>query len=151
MIRFASLLAILLFAPAAAAECHIQSMALNPTELSIRYESLVDHGDGGTESGENRLVVPTDMVASNLFAVIDVAPGGAANDDAWGITLRDDTADTSLTCDIVGLATTCSDTTNEPIVLSGSRVTMKVDPNAGTSQPDTSTIIHIYFCWSISL
>jgi hypothetical protein len=139
---------LLLSASVASSECTVQAFQVNPSETTPFYIALADNTQGSTEANDNNWRPPQDMMAHSLSVVVDVAPGGAANDDSWVITLRDDTADTSLTCTITGLATSCTDVTHTPTIALGSEVAMKTDPSVGVSNPDAAAKIWISFCWS---
>ena len=148
MIRAALCAILLLAASSASAECAVQAFDFNPNEAGVYYISLIDGTTGTTESGDNHFTPSVDMVAASLRVVVNVAPGGAANDDEWTVTVRDDLADSTLGCVITGLETDCQDSVSTPTIATDSEVTLKVDATTGTSAPDAAARMWVTFCWS---
>lgn len=107
------------------------------------YLDMVDHSKSSTELLEDSLIAPIDMQASNLYAEVITAPGSG---DTWRITLRDDGASTSLTCDITGTEQTCIDDTNTPSIEAGSRLNLWVDSSQGATDPTSATYMMLSFC-----
>lgn len=64
-----------------------------------------------------------------LYCFATTAPGGA---DSLAITVRKNGADTSITCTLTGVATTCNDTSNTATLSAGDRVSFKAVASAGS-------------------
>ena len=80
---------------------------------------------------------PTGGTLKNLRVWGDANPGGTTK--TYTITLRDNESDTSLTCAVVGTATTGSDTTHTVSVTAGHRYTFSVVPsNTPSNAPNYS-------------
>jgi hypothetical protein len=102
---------------------------INPTEFDFTNDfiNLVDGTTDSIEASEDVFVVPINVIASHLFAAVDVAPG--AGKDRWTISVSDDGVDTALSCQIDELATSCT-SNNATVITAGSRLTIHVNPNA---------------------
>lgn len=123
----------------------------DPTELGATddYLNLVENLASATETDEDMFMVPIAMTARNLRAQVDVAPG--AGNDRWTITLRDDAASTTLTCQIDEANTNCSDTTNAPSLAAGSKLDIQVTSNAegGPADPTAAAALTVSFCLGV--
>lgn len=122
------------------------SVEINPTEASATndYINLVDNGFSSTEGDEDMFRVPVAVIAHNLSVLVDVAPG--AGNDPWAVTLRDDGADSSLTCTIDEGATTCTDTSNAPSIAITSLLNILIDSTGGDADPTAAAVINVSFC-----
>lgn len=120
----------------------------DPTELGATddYLNLVDNTFSATETNEDMFMVPVAMTARNLRAEVGVAPG--AGNDRWTITLRDDAASTTLTCQIDETSTDCSDITNAPSIAAGSKLAIQVTSNAegAPADPTAASAMTVSFC-----
>ena len=76
-----------------------------------------------SESNCSAWRVPFACVLRNLYIDVQTAPAAGKS---WTATLRDDAADTALTCAIVDANTSANDTTNSATVAAGSVITLKV-------------------------
>lgn len=130
---------------------NVLSTEHNPTEAGATndYVSLNLTGAGGsafssTETDNDTFMVPVAMVARNLRVEVATAPG--AGNDAWIVTVRDDTASTALTCTIDETATNCSDTSNAPAIAAGSKLDVLVDSSGPGADPTASATMNIAFC-----
>jgi hypothetical protein len=133
---------------------NLVSVVLDPTHAGATddYVSLnkIDTATGdasfsATETNEDSFTVPVGMVANNLRADIDTAPG-AGNDD-WRITLRDDAGSTSLTCDIDDTNVDCTDASNQPSIAAGSKLNLLIDSDiGGGGDPADPGEIIVSFC-----
>ncbi len=124
----------------------IVSVEINPTEASATNDfiNLVDNTFSTTETNENMFRVPVAAIVHNLAVLVDTAPGNG-NDD-WKITVRDDVADSTLTCTIDESATTCVDASNAPAVVALSKLAILVDSSGGDNDPDAAGAITVSFC-----
>lgn len=124
----------------------VLAASINPTEASATndFVNLLDNTISTTEANENLFTVPLDMVAHSLKATIDVAPG--AGNDPWAITVRDDAADSTLTCTIDETAVTCADTTHRAAIVAGSKLAILVSSAGGDSDPTAAARLDISFC-----
>jgi hypothetical protein len=121
----------------------------DPTETGATddYLNLVENLFSATETDEDMFMVPIAMTARNLRAEVNVAPG--AGNDPWTITLRDDAAGTTLTCQIDELSTNCSDTTNAPSIAAGSKLTIQVTSSGGDADPTAAAAMTVSFCLGV--
>lgn len=123
----------------------IVTAAVNPTEAGATtdYVNLVDNTFSATEADEDMFTVPASLIAANLYAEADVAPG--VGNDAWVVTLRADGSDTPLTCQIDESATTCNNggTAN---VNSGQKLTVSIVSSGPDSDPSAAGEIALSFC-----
>jgi len=123
----------------------------DPTELGATddYLNLVENLFSATETDEDMFMVPIAMTARNLRAEVNVAPG--AGNDRWTITLRDDAASTTLTCQIDEANTNCSDTTNAPSLAAGSKLDIQVTSNAegAPADPTAAAALTVSFCLGV--
>lgn len=121
---------------------------LDPTEdgATDDYLNLVENTASATEANEDMFMVPVAMTAGNLLVKVDVAPG--AEKDRWTITLRDDGASTTLTCQIDETATECSDITHALSIAAGSKLTIQVTSNAegAADDPTAASAMTVSFC-----
>lgn len=135
-----------------ATDCvNVQATEHNPTEagatndfVSILLEGLGGSAFSSTETDNDQFMVPVAMVARSLRVEVNVAPG-AGNDD-WKVTLRDDAASTTLTCNIDETATSCSDTSNAPSIAAGSKLDILVDSSGPGADPTVAATMNIAFC-----
>lgn len=79
-------------------------------------------GTSGSESNVQSLTPSVGMFASNLAVKVDVAPGPGA---ARFFNFRLDGIDTTLSCQIAELNTTCSDTSDQVPLLAGSLISIR--------------------------
>jgi hypothetical protein len=125
----------------------VLTVAGNPTEAQATPDfcSFNDGACSTTEANEDDFFTPTgvDYVASNLACVVDVAP--AAGDD-WTMTLRDDGANTTLTCQISDTATTCTDIANTPTITAGSKLNLDIESDDGASDPAAAALMECQLC-----
>lgn len=132
----------------------IYNMSLNPPDdigVSV-YISATDRGIGGsssstTEADADDTIVPLTQIGGHLRVKLSTGP---AVDDTWRITLRSNSAATSLTCTVATSATTCSDTTHFPAISAGSLIDVEsLVIDGGNATDDTSAgEILIAFCLS---
>ena len=113
------------------------------TSATDDYMNVLDHTKSSVESTVLDFLVPVDMVAHDLYVYVDTAPGSG---DAWRMTLRDDQANTLLTCDISDLETECFDEVNAPEIAAGSFLTMLLDSSIGATDPTFGS-----FTWTLCL
>ena len=117
-------------------ECHILAETINPTEAGATNDfiNLTDGTFGTSHSADDEFMVPVNMVAWGIRAQVSSAPTGT---DTWDIILVDDAVETVLQCEILGAATTCSDTSFEhrPKIAAGSTLTIMVDSGNGATDP----------------
>lgn len=112
------------------------------TQGTNDYINLTDHTKSSVESSESTFRVPINMKAHDLHVFVDTAPGGT---DTWKTTLRDDAADTTLTCTITGTETECFDDEEVPSIDSGSILTLVVDSSDGPTAPTFGSFV-LAFC-----
>lgn len=145
MIRLVLLVAFLVIGGAipAGAVCAVVSAFVNPIETGVIYYDLLTHSaPSNNEANENGWLPPIDMIASNISAKVDVAPGSGKS---WIITLRADLADLSpsLTCTIADLETTCENLSTETTLAALSETTIEVE---GINTPAASAEILLSLC-----
>ena len=128
-------------------ECHAVGQAINPTEAGATNDfiNLTDGTFGTTHAAEDEFLVPVNMVAWGIRAKVDVAPTGT---DTWDIILVDDGVESVLQCEIIGTATTCTDTSFEhrPVIAAGSTLTLMVDSGNGATDPAAAAEILVSVC-----
>ena len=129
----------------------IESVEYNPTEagatddyVNLMLSGLTSSAFSATETDQDMFMVPRDMIARDLRAEVNAAPG--VGNDAWVITLRDDAASSTLTCTIDEAATNCSDTTNAPALVAGSKLDILVISSGPGADPNTAATMNISFC-----
>src|SRR3990167_5583562 len=129
----------------------IESVEYNPTEagatedyVNLMLSGLTSSDFSATETDQDMFMVPRDMIARDLRAEVNAAPG--VGNDAWVITLRDDAASSTLTCTIDEAATNCSDTTNAPALVAGSKLDILVISSGAGADPNTAATMNIAFC-----
>lgn len=129
----------------------IEAVEYNPTEagatddyINLMLTGLTSSAFSATETDQDMFMVPRAMVARDLRAEVSTAPG--VGNDAWVITLRDDAASTTLTCTIDETATNCSDTSNAPSIVAGSKLDLLVASSGPGADPDTAATMNISFC-----
>lgn len=122
---------------------NIISTAVNPDEAGTNlYVSLVSGtSPNATETSVDNYLSPGKaLTVGNLSCVVDVAPGAG---NSWVVVLRDDAANTTLTCTIATSATTCSDVTHFPSVAAGSKLDLSI---TGVSSPDAAAEFMCSLC-----
>jgi hypothetical protein len=124
----------------------VLAVGVNPTEASATndFANLLDNTISTTEANENLFTIPIAMKAHSLRATVDVAPG--AGNDPWAITLRDDSASTTLTCTIDETATSCTDAVNEPVMAAGSRLAILISSAGGDADPTAAALATVSLC-----
>jgi len=105
------------------------TLVATPSATVTSYAPVGDSGGGlgSVVESSTQLFYGGPMTMHSLRAKVDTAPGVSKS---WAITLRDDGADTSLTCTISGTATTCADTTHFPAIGAGSLLNWKIVPTS---------------------
>ena len=146
----ATLAALLIAVPALAdndVECNVVTATIDPTEAGATddFINLVDGTFGTTEASDDEYLVPQPLKAWGLFVEVDVAP---TVDDEWTIILRDDAADSVVSCVITGAAaTTCgSGEFTVAEIAQGSRLAVQIDSSTGTADPAAAAEISVSFC-----
>jgi hypothetical protein len=134
--------------PSDETSCNAMAGWLNPTEATTtdNYFSMLDHGFSTVIANEDSLILPVAFTFSNFSVTVLVAPGGAANDDVWQITLLDDGVATAVTCDITGTETSCAGTDLTHSAAALSRMVMLIDSSTGVSAPTGTTQMHWTLC-----
>jgi hypothetical protein len=121
--------------------CNAMAGWLNPTESTgtDNIFSMLDHGNSTVIANEDSFILPVAMTFTEFTVTVLVAPGGAANDDVWQMTLVDDGASTAVTCDITGTETSCSATDLTHSAAALSRMVVFIDSSTGVSAPTGTT------------
>jgi hypothetical protein len=129
-------------------ECNVMADFLAPTSWRATddYVNMLDHTKGASEATEDDFIIPVAMTFSSFSVYLETAPGGAADDDAWAITLRDDLASTDITCSITGTETSCEATDITHDAAQFSRMTILIDSDTGVSEPTNSLKMWITMC-----
>lgn len=96
-----------------------------------------------TETAVDDFVAPTGLWFTDLRVEVSTAPDNGAGTQTRAVTLRDDGADTMMTCTISETATSCEFTASAVRVASGSRLTWEI-VNAAT--PAAATNMWIRAC-----
>lgn len=131
----------------------VYSMEFNPTEtgaindfVSINMTATLNAQSAfsATETEIDTFMAPVALVARKLRVEVDAAPG--AGNDAWIVTLRDDASSTALTCTIDETATNCSDASNAPAIVAGSKLDVLVDSSGAGADPNAAATMNIAFC-----
>lgn len=97
----------------------------------------------GTETNVDDTVVPTAVIFHTLRVVVDVAPDNGGGTQSRAITLRDDAANTAVTCTISEAETSCTYTATVVTAAAGSKMDYSL-VNTGT--PATAAEIVISLC-----
>jgi hypothetical protein len=148
-----TILAILAIAVPALADsdldCQVVAEAINPTEAQATDDwiNLTDGSFSTTVADEDEWTAPVDLVAWGLRATVDVAPAGT---DTWDIYLVEVATNTTLHCEILGTATSCTDTSfaHRPVIEAGNGLTVVVDSGDGASDPAAAAELTVSFCVS---
>lgn len=113
----------------------------NPDEAGTIYFSFAGTTANATETVVDDYISPALAVNVRALAcVVDAAPTAGKS---WAMTVRDDAANSTLTCSIADAATTCTDTTHAPTIAAGSKLALAV---VGASTPATAGEIICSLC-----
>lgn len=124
---------------------NVVAVAIDPTTASpTQYVNLVDNTTGTTESADDMYVAPVDIVAHSLRVLSPTAPG--AGQDPWTVYLRDDAADTVLTCVIDETDTSCTDTSHIASIAAGSKLTVSISATGSDAEPTDTAELAVSFC-----
>ena len=131
----------------------VRQAIVDPTEAGATddFLSLLDHSGSTTEGNEDDFFVAGFAGTVNgLRCVTATAPGGVAADDEWTMTINVGAAgslvNTSVTCIILGTATSCSDTSNSAAYAAGDAISIQIDSSTGVSDPDASALMSCGMC-----
>lgn len=128
----------------------VVSVSSDPTiydgASKVVYVNLVDSTQTiGAETSEDIFTVPVAMYASQL-RVVAAGSVGASSTNSYTFTLRDDAANTSLTCVMDTTDTGCTDATNVATIAAGSKLTISVDASAPAAGAADITEGLVSFC-----
>lgn len=128
--------------------CAIITQGFNPDETQGNedYLNLTDGTAGTSRTADDEFVVPVETKFSNLYAKVDVAPGGTADDDDWFIQVMVGSTETNLYCNITGTATSCENTSAVVTAAKGSKIVVNVSSAQGTSAPELAAEMLVSFC-----
>lgn len=121
------------------------SVEVNPTEAgaTVDFINLVDNTFSATETDEDMFQVPVNVAARSMYVEVDAAPG-VGNDD-WKIALRDDGANSALTCAIDESSTSCI-AAGFANIAAGSKLNIAVDSSGPDADPATAASLNVSFC-----
>lgn len=124
----------------------VVAVAIDPTNDggTVTYVNLVDNTSGTTEANDDMYTVPVALYAHSLRVLTPTAPG--AGNDPWTIVLRDDGADTGLSCTIDETATNCTDTESFVELAAGSKVTVSISATGSDANPTDTAELAVSFC-----
>ncbi len=122
--------------------------SVNPTEAGATddFMSLQDHSGSTTEGDEDDFFANSALLTFHSLRC-DVATAPGAGNDDWRIVMRDDGADTTVTCDIAETATGCEDTANSTAVAPGSNLNFDINSDiGGGADPTAAALITCSVC-----
>ena len=124
---------------------NVVAVALDPTTADpTQFVNLIDSTSGTTEADDDAYIAPVDIIAHSLRVLSPTAPG--AGKDPWTVVLRDDAANTSLTCIIDEANTSCTDMTDIVSIAAGSKLAVSVSAAGSDAAPTDTTELAISFC-----
>jgi hypothetical protein len=105
-----------------------------------RYGILGGSGINSKE-GSVQQVLPVAGIANNFYVRISTQPGSGKS---YTFTLRKNSADTPLTCTIIGTATACNNDSDAISLNSGDVISIKITPNSNPSSVTGSWAIQYH-------
>lgn len=99
-------------------------------------------GNGAWNATELQIPIPRSGTLKNLYVFALTAPGGAVVDT---ITVRDDAANTAITCNLTGAQVENHDTTNTHAIVAEDRLSISYAAGAGSVAADIMIAVEIEF------
>jgi len=108
---------------------------VNLVSNSDRYISMVHQSNVYSTESSAEFVVPEDGTLTNLRVDLSEDPMSGGGTDSYTFTVRLNGANTSLTCTIPEMATTCNDFSNCVDIPMGSDISLQSNPGGTPSSP----------------